>query len=145
MFVISEVLPAPAQDWNADGEINERDRFVELCNWTAAAIDFDDDYWLRFNGLRSSKFNGQVSAGQCFLVWYGDYQFFPNDSGGWVELVNRDSVLPVDAFNYPPVPGGLCIAAYPDGSKTWVQQRCTPGKSNGWFLTHPTPTVTPTP
>lgn len=144
-FVISEVLPAPAQDWNADGEINERDRFVELCNWTGSPIDFDDDYWLRYNGLRSSKFNGQVSSGQCFLVWYGDYQFFPSASGGQLELINRDTIAPVDSFTYPAVPGGLCIARYPDGSATWVQQRCSPGKSNGYWLVNPSPTPTSAP
>ena len=37
-------------DWNGDGLIDERDRFAEVCNWTGATIDFDDNYWMTYNG-----------------------------------------------------------------------------------------------
>jgi len=146
-LVISEILASPNTDWNADGEVNERDRFVEVCNWTAAAIEFDDKYWLRFNGLRSDKLNGRLAAGQCFVAWYllSGTNFLPSDTGGRVDLEYIDAAVPVDSFVYPAVPAGLCIARWPDGSNTWVQHRCTPGQSNGYFLVNPTPTVTPTP
>ena len=144
-LVISEILANPDADWNADGEVNERDRFVEVCNWTAATIEFEDNYWLRFNGLRSDKFNGLLAAGECFAAWYmlSGEDFLPSDTGGQVDLEYIDAAVPVDSFVYPQVPTGLCIARWPDGSDTWVQQRCTPGQSNGYWLVNPVPTPTP--
>lgn len=144
-LVISEILVNPAQDWNGDGEINERDRFVEVCNWTAATIDFQDEYWLRFNGLRSDKLNGKLAAGQCFVAWYllTGSNFLLAGTGGQVTLEYINASVPVDSVVYPRVPDGLCLARWPDGSSSWVQHRCSPGQSNGYFLVNPTPTATP--
>lgn len=146
VFVISEIIANPNADWNGDGEVNERDRGVELCNWTAATIDFEDDYWLRFNGLASDPFNGFVQPGQCFMVWYqlSGENFLPASTGGTVSLVGPTGLL--DVFTYPPMQAGQCIGRWPDGSNSWVWlNRCTPGRSNGWFLVNPTPTPTSAP
>ena len=145
-FGISEVIANPDADWNGDGEVNERDRGVELCNWTAATIDFDDDYWLRFNGLASDTFNGIVQAGQCFMVWYelSGAQFLPASTGGTVSLIGPTGVL--DVFTYPAMTAGRCVGRWPDGSNSWIWlDRCSPGQSNGIWLLTPTPTATPTP
>lgn len=145
-LAISEIIGNPNADWNGDGEVNERDRGVEVCNWTAATIDFQDDYWLRFNGLSSDKFNGIVQAGQCFMVWYelSGAAFRPVPTGGTVSFVGPTGLL--DVFTYPNMQPGQCIGRWPDGSNSWVWlTRCTPGRSNGYFLVNPTPTVTPTP
>lgn len=135
-LVISEVLINPANDWNGDGEINERDRGVEVCNWTGGSIQMNDAYWLRFNGVGSDRFNGRVDAGQCFMAWHttSGLLFRPSATGGTLALMGPDGVL--DSVAYPAVPAGLCLARWPDGSDIWVQQRCTPGQSNGWWLTH---------
>lgn len=146
VFVMSEVMANPDADWNADGEVNERDRGVEVCNWTAAAIDMDDGYWLQFNGLPSDRFNGIAQSGQCFMVWYelSGSQFKPAKTGGTLMLVGPTG--PVDVFTYPPQQPGQCVGRWPDGSNNWVWlNRCTPGQSNGYFLVNPTPTVPPTP
>lgn len=145
-FVISEIIANPNADWNGDGEVNERDRGVEVCNWTAAAIDMDDEYWLRFNGLASDSFNGIAPAGQCFMVWYqlSGANFLPAATGGTVSLVGPTGLL--DVFTYPNMQAGQCIGRWPDGANNWVWlNRCSPGRSNGYWLTNPTPTVTPTP
>lgn len=145
-LVISEVIANPDADWNGDGEVNERDRGVEICNWTAAAIDLDDEYWLRFNGLRSDTFNGIAPAGQCFVVWYelsGD-EFRPAATGGTLSLVGPSGL--VDVFTYPPLQPGQCVGRWPDGSNTWIfLNRCSPGQSNGFWLTRPSPSPTATP
>ena len=47
-------------DWNGDGLIDERDRFAEVCNWTGATIDFDDNYWMTYNGGATDLFNGEI-------------------------------------------------------------------------------------
>ena len=145
-LVISEIIANPNVDWNGDGEVNERDRGVELCNWTAAAIDMDDEYWLRFNGLASDTFNGIAPAGQCFMVWYqlSGADFLPATTGGAVSLIGPTG--PLDVFTYPPMQPGQCVGRWPDGANSWVWlDRCSPGRSNGYWLTNPTPTVTPTP
>ena len=146
VFVMSEVMANPGADWNGDGEVNERDRGVEVCNWTAATIDMDDGYWLQFNGLPSDRFNGIVQSGQCFIVWYelSGSQFKPAETGGTLMLVGPTG--PVDVFTYPAQQPGQCVGRWPDGSNNWVWlNRCSPGRSNGYFLVNPTPTVTPTP
>ena len=145
-LVISEIIGNPDADWNGDGEVNERDRGVEVCNWTAATIDFQDDYWLRFNGLASDPFNGIVQAGRCFMVWYdlSGAQFRPMATGGTVDLIGPTDLL--QTFTYPPLQPGQCVGRWPDGSNSWVfLNRCSPGRSNGYWLVNPTPTVTPTP
>lgn len=146
-FVISEVLPLQGNtDWNEDGRLDRSDRFVELCNWTASDIDLDDDYFVRVGATDTDLFNGSVDAGSCFVVWdslSGDGFTIPSTSTQ-VQLrsINQYPQI-IDLFTYPAVPAGLCIARYPDGSSTWIQQRCTPGETNGYWLTHPTPTPTP--
>ena len=145
-LVISEIIANPNADWNGDGEVNERDRGVEVCNWTAAAIDMDDEYWLRFNGLATDPFNGIAPAGQCFMVWYelSGSEFLPFPTGGTVSLVGPTGLL--DVFTYPNMQPGQCVGRWPDGANSWVWlNRCSPGRSNGYWLVNPTPTVTPTP
>ena len=145
-FVISEVIANPNSDWNGDGEVNERDRGVELCNWTAATIDLNDEYWLRFNGLSSDRFNGVVQAGQCFMVWYelSGAEFRPMPTGGTLALVGPAAY--VDVFTFPPQQPGQCIGRWPDGANSWVWlNRCSPGRSNGYWLTRPSPSPTATP
>lgn len=146
VFVINEVMANPDSDWSGDGEVNERDRGVELCNWTAATIDFEDDYWLRFNGLASDPFNGIVQPGQCFMVWYelSGEAFRPATTGGTLSLVGPTGLL--DVFTYPPVQPGQCVGRWPDGANSWVfLNRCSPGQSNGYWYSVPTPTPTATP
>ena len=145
-FVLSEIIANPDSDWNGDGEINERDRGVEVCNWTAATIDFQDGYWVRFNGLASDPFNGIVQAGQCFVVWYelSGASFLPVPTGGTVSLVGPTGLL--DVFTYPSLPYGRCVGRWPDGANSWIfLDRCSPGRSNGYWLVNPTPTPTATP
>ena len=142
--MISEIIANPNADWNGDGEVNERDRGVELCNWTASAIDLDDEYWLRFNGLASDSFNGIAPAGQCFMVWYqlSGANFLPASTGGTVSLVGPTGLL--DVFTYPNMQAGQCIGRWPDGANSWIWlNRCSPGRSNGYWFANPTPTPTP--
>lgn len=145
-FALSEVMANPNADWNGDGEVNERDRGIEVCNWTDALIDMDDEYWVQFNGLPTDRFNGVVQAGQCFMVWYelSGSQFRPATTGGTLMLVGPTG--PVDVFTYPPQQPGQCIGRWPDGSNNWVWlNRCSPGQSNGFWLVNSTPTPTATP
>lgn len=144
-LVISEVGAQMVNtDWNGDGLIDERDRFAEVCNWTAATIDFDDNYWLTYNGGRTDTFNGEILAGQCAVFWFdlSGRDFRPYPAGGVYKLWNRTTGQ-VDQFTAVTSAADRCYARYPDGSSTWVQQRCTPGQSNGWWLTHPVPSPTP--
>lgn len=144
-LVISEIVANPNADWNGDGEINERDRGVEICNWTSGTIDFDDQYFLRYNGLPSERFNGIALPGQCFLVWYelSGEQFLPMPTGGTVSLVGPQDLI--DVFTYPALASGQCVGRWPDGTNNWIfLDRCSPGHSNGYWLTHPTPTPRPT-
>jgi hypothetical protein len=147
-FVISEIIVNPRSDWNGDGVVNERDRGVEVCNWTATRIDMRGEYYVNFNGLPSDPFNGTVEAGECFMVWYelSGEKFRPATTGGKVHLEGPSGVVDVFVFpGYTPEPGAdACIARWPDGSDNWYWlARCTPGRSNGWFLVNPTPTATP--
>lgn len=120
---------------------------MEVCNWTASAIEFEDDYWLRFNGLSSDRFNGRLASGACFVAWYelSGAAFRPSQYGGTVDLMNIDLMEPVDTYTYPAPPSNLCIGRWPDGSDTWAWLRCSPGRSNGYWLVNPTPTPTVTP
>jgi hypothetical protein len=137
----------PDADWNGDGDVNERDRFVEVCNWTAADIDMTDDggYWLRYNGMASDALEGLIDAGTCFVVWHelSGANFRPQPTGGELTLIGDTGI--VSQWTYPAQAFGACWARLPDASDTWVQQRCTPGEANSYWLTNPTPTVTPTP
>ena len=144
VFAISEIIANPNADWNGDGEINERDRGVEVCNWTANTVDFQDGYFMRYNGLPSFRFNGIVQPGQCFMVWYelSGPQFLPQPTGGSVSLVGPAGVI--DSYTYPPMQPGQCLGRWPDGSASWTWlNRCSPGQSNGYWLTNPTPTPRP--
>ena len=131
-------------DWNGDGVVDERDRFAEVCNWTGATIDFNDDYWMTYNGGSTDLFNGEILAGQCAVFWFdlSGRDFRPYPAGGVYKLWNRDTGL-VSAFTANTGAADRCYQRYPLGSTTWVLQRCTPGEPSGYWLTHPTPTPTP--
>lgn len=144
-LVISEIgANFVNSDMNGDGLIDERDRFVEVCNWTAATVEFADNYWLTYNGGRSDLFNGEILSGQCAVFWFdlSGRDFRPYPAGGVYALWNRTTGA-VDQFTANASANDRCFARYPDGSAIWVQQRCTPGETNGYWLTHPTPTPTP--
>lgn len=144
-FVINEVGGNPDSDWNGDGEVNARDRFVEICNWTASQIDMDNEYFITVDGLASARFGGGIAAGKCFVFWQGmgDDAISISPTGGTVALVRNTQA--VSTATYPSLAFGMCYARNPDGSVSWTAQRCTPGKENSWFETHSTPTVTPKP
>jgi hypothetical protein len=144
-MVINEVGTSPDSDWNGDGEVNERDRFVEVCNFTGATVDMDRRYFVRYNGGPSDPFGGSVENNLCFVVWYGlnGELFRPQIYGGTFDLV-RDTQI-IDQARTSQMPLGKCLARYPDSSATWLYQRCSPGEPNGYWLIHPTPTVTPAP
>lgn len=144
-LVISEVgANIVNTDWNGDGLVDERDRFAEVCNWTAVTIDFDDNYWLTYNGGRSDTFNGEIPSGDCAVFWFdlSGRDFRPYPTGGVYKLWNRTTGL-VSQFTAGVNANDRCYARWPDGSTTWVQQRCTPGESNGFWLVNPTATPTP--
>jgi len=144
---VNEVGANPGADWNGDGTVNERDRFAEVCNWTAADVDMGatGPYYLRYNGMASDAFEGVIEAGECFVVWYelSGFNFRPQVTGGVINLV-RDTTY-VNGITYPDATnsGGNCLARLPDGSSTWVWQRCSPGESNYYWRVNPTPTVAP--
>lgn len=144
-FVVNEVGANPDADWNGDGEVNARDRFVEVCNWTASAIDMNGEYFITVDGLASQRFGGGIAAGRCFVFWQGlgDDAISIAPTGGTVALM-RNADQTVSTVTYPSASFGSCYARNPDGSASWASQRCTPGKENSWFETHPTPTITPT-
>lgn len=144
-LVISEVGAQMVNtDWNGDGLIDERDRFAEVCNWTGATIDFDDNYWLTYNGGRTDTFNGEILAGQCAVFWFdlSGRDFRPYPAGGVYKLWNRTTGQ-VDQFTAVSGADDKCYERYPLGSNTWVLWRCSPGEPGGYWLTHPTPTPTP--
>ena len=142
-LVISEVGANPVNtDWNGDGLIDERDRFAEVCNWTGATIDFDDNYWMTYNGGSTDLFNGEILAGQCAVFWFDlsgrDFRPYPpaacTNSGtvtpGWsARLANTGAA-------------DRCYQRYL-GSGRRFAARCTPAKLSGYWLTHLTPTPTP--
>ncbi len=140
---INEVGANPDSDWNGDGEVNERDRFAEVCNFSGATVNMDGEYFVRYNGGPSDPFTGSVANGACFVVWYGlnGPLFRPQPYGGVVNLMRGDTY--VNGITYPSTPLGLCFARFPDSSNTWRWQRCSPGELNSFWLTHPTPTATP--
>ena len=143
-LVINEiVITSPIQDWNGDGRANERDRGVEVCNWTPTTIDFDDEYHLTFNGLPSDTFNGSVAAGQCFVAWYelSGALFRPATTGGTVRLVGPAGVI--DQITYPPSSEAFCFGRLPDGGGWRWLDRCSPGRSNYYWFNNPTPTAAP--
>jgi len=144
-LVISEVGASQVNtDWNGDGLVDERDRFVEVCNWTSTTVDFDDNYWLTFNGGKTDTFNGELPAGDCAVFWYdlSGHDFRPDPAGGVYKLWNRTQGQ-INAFTAVSSADDRCYARWPDGSNSWQLWRCTPGESNGYWLTHPTPTATP--
>lgn len=142
-FVINEVGTNPDSDWNGDGEINERDRFVEMCNFTGATIHMDGHYYVRFNGGPSDPFGGSIPTGTCFVAWYGlsGPLFRPQVTGGMFDLVFNGSII--SQANAGPIPYGLCLARFPESTNAWVWQRCSPGETNGYWLVNPSPTPTP--
>jgi hypothetical protein len=143
-FVVNEIGANPDADWNGDGEVNERDRFVEVCNWTASAIDMDGDYYVTVDSIASERFGGSIAAGRCFVFWQGlgDDAIDIDPTGGVVALMRSGGT--VNTVTYTTMTFGLCYARNPDGSASWASQRCTPGVTNGWWAEHNTPTVTPT-
>jgi hypothetical protein len=142
-FVINEVGTSPDSDWNGDGEVNERDRFVELCNFTGATIPLDGRYYVRFDGAPSVAFGGSIANNSCFVAWYGlsGELFRPQIYGGTFDLV-RDGQI-IDQARTAQMPLGKCLARFPDSSSTWVYQRCSPGEKNSFWLLNPSPTPTP--
>ena len=141
--MINEVGTSPDSDWNGDGEVNERDRFVELCNFTGATLPLDGRYYVRFDGAPSISFGGSIANNSCFVAWYGlsGELFRPQIYGGTFDLV-RDGLI-IDQARTSQMPLGKCLARYPDSSSTWVYQRCSPGELNSFWLLNPTPTATP--
>jgi hypothetical protein len=147
LFTVNEIGANPDADWNGDGDVNERDRFVEVCNFTTTQIDMQTDggYWVRYNGLATDPLEGLVDTGACFVVWYelSGANFRPQTTGGEIELLNAFGQQ--FAWAYPAQAFGACWARTPDASDTWTQQRCTPGERNSYWLYNSTPTPTPTP
>ena len=144
---VNEISANPGADWSGDGIVSERDRWVEVCNWTASTIDYQSDYWLTFNGKPSDLFTGEIRSGECDIFWYelSGEQFKPLITGGTVKLYGPSGL--VDTVTYSAQAYGMAWARLPDGSATWIQQRPSPGESNYFWAWghHPTPTVTPTP
>lgn len=140
---INEIGANPDADWNGDGEVNEKDRFVEVCNFTGARIDMDGEYFVRFNGAPSNPFGGSIANGDCFVAWYGlsGELFRPQPYGGTVNLIRGNTYI--NGITYPSTPLGLCFARFPDTTNTWRWQRCSPGELNSFWLLNPTPTATP--
>jgi len=146
VLALNEIIANPDTDWNGDGQVNERDRGAEICNFTAATIDFDDEYSVSFNGLASDTFNGILAANQCFVAWYelAGENFRPATTGGTVRLLGPSGLI--DVFTYPAAPYGRCVGRYPDSSTNWTWlDRCSPGRSNQYWQTVATPTPTATP
>ena len=141
--MINEVGTSPDSDWNGDGEVNERDRFVELCNFTGATLPLDGRYYVRFDGAPSIAFGGSIANNSCFVAWYGlsGELFRPQPYGGTVNLIRGNTYI--NGITYPSTPLGLCFARFPDTTNTWRWQRCSPGELNSFWLTNPTPTATP--
>lgn len=144
-FVVNEVGANPDADWNGDGEVDARDRFIEICNWTASPINMGGAYYATADGGASDRFGGTIGAGQCFVVWhaFSGETFLLEPTGGTVALM-RDMSLTISSVTYSALTFGQCYARNPDGSASWAMQRCSPGVTNDWWATHPTPTVTPT-
>ena len=140
---VNEVGANPDSDWNGDGEVNERDRFVEICNFTGATVNMDGQYFVRFNGEPSDPLGGRIEDNACFVVWYGlnGELFRPQPSGGVVNLMYNNAY--VNGITYPPTAYGVCFARFPDSSNNWRWQRCSPAEKNSFWLLNPTPTATP--
>lgn len=142
-IILSEVLPTALQDWNGDGVVNERDRFVEVCNYTGATVNLAG-YYVTFNDLASDTLTGTVADDECFVLWYelSGRNFKPLATGGTLKIYGPTGIK--DQYTYGPNAGGYSWARYPDGGSTWVLQRPSPGEWNGYWLVNNTPTATPT-
>ncbi|MBU1675822.1 lamin tail domain-containing protein [bacterium] len=72
--LISEVLPDPASDWDADGEIDSRgDEWVEVINTGPGPVDLDA-YYLRdaLGDDPQIRFSGTLAAGETALFLGSD-------------------------------------------------------------------------
>ena len=116
-------------DWNGDGLIDERDRFAEVCNWTGATIDFNDDYWLTYNGgayrpvqrRKSWPVNAPCSGSTSAGVTSDPIP------GGVYKLWNRDTGL-VSAFTANTGAADRCYQRNPLGRRPMGFATMHPGE-----------------
>jgi hypothetical protein len=117
--LISEVLPDPASDWDADGEVDSRgDEWVEVVNTGPGPVDLGDYYLrdalgddpqIRFSGILEPG-AAAVFHGSDALLWQsqeglGASGLSLNNAGDMLELYLGDPRLDgstlVDALIYP--------------------------------------------
>jgi len=125
---INEVSPTDLYDWNLDGSVTAADRWVELYNAGAAAVN------LAGYTISDGTFTGTVrvwgmtigASGGRRVILGEDFTTFP--ASGTLTLRNA-LATPVATVVYNAQTDGLCYARVPSGSTTWLNnQVCTPGE-----------------
>lgn len=132
-LVFSEVLSAPASDWNGDGGVDSRDdEWIEIRNDGAASESLDGVFFRDGTGENFHYgFSGTLEPGASLLVFGSDAVAWQsangetltglslNNSGDHLELW-RDTTL-LDALDVPAhaAASERSLALAPDGS-TWL-------------------------
>lgn len=124
----NEISPTDLYDWNLDGSVTAADRWVELYNAGAAAVD------LAGYTISDGTFTGTVrvwgmtisASGGKRVILGEDFTTFP--ASGTLTLRNALGAT-VATITYNAQTNGLCYARVPSGSSGWQNnQVCTPGQ-----------------
>lgn len=134
--VINEVLPAPQQDLNGDGEVDSNDEFIELYNpgtqpISLAGWQLSDD---RGDASPGSRFtfgaDRYIGGGEWLLLWRGETRVSLNDDGDYVRLLDANGTE-VDVVRWTQSSdAGRSFSRLPDGETWHADTPPSPGASN---------------
>jgi hypothetical protein len=136
LVVLNEVLPAPAEDHNGDGNVDGNDEFIELYNpgtqpvslagWQLSDNTGDANPARRF----TFKADELLKGGERRLLWQAESWINLNVENDFVQLLRPDGgEADRVAWGEKP-PRGRSLSRYPDG-EAWLQDaQVTPGEPN---------------
>jgi hypothetical protein len=130
---INEVVPAPAADYNGDGQESSDDEFIELYNagdtpLALAGWQLGDD---AASGRRFTFGPGRSIGGHDWLALYrSESRLALDDDGDRVRLFNADGVEIDQIVWTDDLERGRSLSRVPDGGAWMEVEQATPGRAN---------------
>ena len=136
VVLINEVLPAPTQDLNHDGDSDSQDEFVELWNPGSEPVALAGwqllDLQGEAEGGRRFTFGSDrlILGGQRLLLWRGETRLSLDNGGDRLRLLDAAAVLRDEVGWDGSLAGGCAAARAPDGGSWLARTAATPGEPN---------------
>jgi len=136
-ILLNEILAAPAQDWNGDGEVSSRDdEWVELYNSGAASADLSDLLLSDADSTIRIRLTGTLGAGEWLVVYGGHASGWQSDNGRSVTGLSLNNAGDVVRLWQVQGPDTVQIDAYQYKSHESTSDRASGRQPDGgdWTL-----------